>query len=296
MNNKIKLKLNKFVKDGFIEFHSLLNKKDCRILYKSLTNCRDWGSKLFLSEKNYKKEFKNKSKEKLNPGKGVQNLVDKYNLDFIEKNKSVIEILKSILGEKYEIMLPKFVVAVPDKWMPNYVKRLDKKGLIENINEFIKKEYRDVSYFRGADYHMDSIDWKKKSNKFIIIYIYLNDVSNDMSPLNVMKGSHIFGHTSFPHFIKKDKSHLNLEYSSDNKNFKKFKNYKLTGKTGAMFIWTSNTLHGTSPILDKKENFRISLRYLIKKKPKSKGIIDKIIKQKIVGKTRSEKNFYKRIL
>ena len=57
MNNKIKHKLNNFVKDGFIEFPSLLNKKDCRILYKSLTNCRDWGSKLFLSEKNYKKEL-----------------------------------------------------------------------------------------------------------------------------------------------------------------------------------------------------------------------------------------------
>ena len=297
INKKLKNKLNNFIKDGFIEVPSLLNKKDCSRLYNSLKNRRNWGTKIFQSEKNYKKEFLNKPKTKLNPGKGIQNLVDEYNLDFIEKNKSVIELLKSILGEKYTIMLSKFVVAVPTEWMPNYVKKLDEKGLNQNINSFIKKEFRDVSYFRGIDYHMDSIDWQKNNNKFMTMYIYLNNIDKTMSPLNVMKGSHIFGHTFFPHFIKKDKSHLNVEYSSDNKNFKKFKNQTLIGKRGTLYIWTSNTLHGTAPMsFDKKVNFRISLRYLIKKNFKSKGIIDKIIKQRIVGKTRSENNSYKRIL
>ena len=89
---------------------------------------------------------------------------------------------------------------------------------------------------------------------------------------------------------------MNIKYSSDNKNYKKFKSHKLLGKTGTLYIWTSNTLHGTSPSFDEKENFRISLRYLIKKNPKSKGMLDKLIKQKIVGKTRVKKKLYKRIL
>ena len=296
MKKKIKNILNNFIKDGFVEFNSLLDKRDCSRLYNRIKSSRNWGSKLFQTEKKYKQEFKNKPKTKLNPGKGIQNAVDEYNLEFIEKNKSIIQLLKLILGEDYEIMLSKFVVAVPNDWMPNYVKKRNKKKLISNFNEYIKKEYRDVTYFRGIDYHMDSIDWEKKNNEFITMYIYLNDIDETMSPLNVIKNSHTFGHTSFPHYIKTDKSHLNVEYSPDNKKFKKFKSHKLLGKTGALYIWTSNTLHGTSPSLDVKENFRISLRYLIKKNSKSKGLLDKLVKQKIVGKNRIKVKSYKRIL
>ena len=296
MKQKIQNKLNYFIKNGFVDFNSLLDKQECSRLYNKIKNSRKWGPKLFQSENKYKLEFKNKPKIKLNPGKGIQNLVDEYNLEFIEKNKSIIELLKIILGENYEIMLSKFVVAVPNNWMPNYVKQFNKKKLISNFNEYIKKEFRDATYFRGIDYHMDSIDWEKKNNEFITMYIYLNDIDETMSPLNVIKKSHIFGHTSFPHYLKKNRSHSNIEYSPDNKNYTKFKSHKLLGKTGALYIWTSNTLHGTSPSFDDKENFRISLRYLIKKNSKSKGMLDKLVKQKIVGKTRVKKYLYKRIL
>jgi len=289
-------KLNYFIKNSFVEFNSLLDKKECRRLYNKIKNSREWGPKLFQSENKYKLEFKKKPKIKLNPGKGIQNLVDEHNLEFIEKNKSIIDLLKIILGENYKIILSKFVVAVPNNWMPNYVKQRNKKKLISNFNEYIKKEFRDVTYFRGIDYHMDSIDWEKKNNRFITMYIYLNDIDETMSPLNVIKKSHIFGHTSFPHYLKKDKSHSNIEYSPDGKNYTKFKSHKLLGKTGALYIWTSNTLHGTSPSFDDKENFRISLRYLIKKNSKSKGMLDKLVNQKIVGKTRVKKPLYERIL
>ena len=196
-------------------------------------------------------------------------------------------------------MLPKFVVAVPNDWMPNYVKQLNKKKLISNFNEFIRKEYRDVTYFRAIDYHMDSIDWGGKSNEFITMYIYLNDIDETMSPLNIIKKSHIFGHTSFPHYLKTDQNHLNVEYSPDNKYFKKFKSHKLLGKTGSLYIWTSNTLHGSSSSFGYKESFRISLRYLIKKNSKSKGMLDKLVRQKIIGKgylKRGKNKSYTRIL
>jgi len=134
MKNKIKNILNDFIRDGFVEFNSLLDKRDCSRLYNRIKNSRDWGPKLFNSEKKYIQEFKNKPKTKLNPGKGIQNLVDQHNLEFIEKNKSIIQLLKLILGEDYEIMLSKFVVAVPNDWMPTYVKKHNKNELISNFD------------------------------------------------------------------------------------------------------------------------------------------------------------------
>ena len=114
IQKQIKNKLNKFIKDGVVEFNSLLDKQDCRRLYNRIQSHRNWGPTLFQSEKKYKQEFKNKPKQKLNPGKGIQNLADEYNLEFIEKNKSIIELLKLILGEGYKVMLSKFVIALPN--------------------------------------------------------------------------------------------------------------------------------------------------------------------------------------
>ena len=62
----------------------------------------------------------------------------------------------------------------------------------------------------------------------------------------------------------------------------------LTGAAGSVYFWTSNTIHGTSPEISKDDNFRISLRYIIEKKPTSKGLIDKIIHENKVGKTRKK--------
>ena len=70
----------------------------------------------------------------------------------------------------------------------------------------------------------------------------------------------------------------------------------MVGKTGSVFIWTSNTLHGTTPSLSEKEDLRISLRYLIKKNKNSEGLLDKCVKQKFVGTARNENPNYKRIL
>ena len=129
MKKTFRNELNYFIKNGFVEFNSLLDKQECSRLYNKIKkNSREWGPKLFQSANKYNLEFKKKPKIKLNPGKGIQNLVDEQNLEFIEKNKSIINLLKIILGENYEIMLSKFVVAVPNNWMPNYVRQRNKKN------------------------------------------------------------------------------------------------------------------------------------------------------------------------
>ncbi len=274
------LNLESFKEDGFIKFDDLIDRNLCTDLYLKVKNNRNWGKDLFLLEQEYKK---NPQIKKVNPGKNIQNFVSKCNLDFIEKNPQIVRILKKILGENYYVILSKFVVAVPRNWMPNYVEEMDKKKPLKNFNRFIKKKYRDVTYFRGLDYHMDSIDRKNESNKFITMYVYLNNVDISMSPLELLKKSHDLGHTTSPHYIKKLSDKNYLEYSADNKNFKKYKKEILTGNVGSVYFWTSNTLHGTSEFKSESENFRISLRYLIEKNTKSKTLIDDIINQNKIG-------------
>jgi hypothetical protein len=287
------MNLEDFKKYGFIKISNLLNKKKCLELYNHLKEERKWDSSLFLAKEEY---LKNPNPQKTNPGKNIQNLISKYDLSFIDKNPDIIKILTNILGKNYEIMLSKFVVAVPDNWMPNYVKKLLKIEAAANINPYIKRKYRDVTYFRGLDYHMDSVDWEGHNNKFITMYIYLNNVDSYMSPLNVIKKSHLNGHTPFPHYIKDFPKKKFLNYSVDNIKFSKFYKEKLIGKTGSCYIWTSNTLHGTAPSKKVSGDFRISLRYLIKKVDKSSSLIDKVLEGTEIKETRNKKIDYKKIL
>mgnify|MGYP001177696808 CR=1 FL=1 len=289
--------LNKFISDGFISYDKFLNKKKCEKIYSKILNDRKWGKNLFQPEEDFLSEFK-KKKKRTNPGyRGTKNLIKKFDLKFIEKNPLIKRNLNLILGPNYKVMTSKFVVAVPQDWMPDYVKERNKLKLISNFGPYIKKKYRDVTYFRGIDYHMDSIDWFNKDNKFITMYIYLNDIKKNMSPLNIVKKSHIFGSTSFPHFIKDYPNKDYLKYSKNNKIFSKFQKQILIGKSGTVYFWTSNTLHGTAPSKSNvKENFRVSLRFLIKKNIKSKGLIDKLIYNNKVSTTHKKNNKYKRIL
>tara|TARA_B100000787_G_scaffold95875_1_gene70763 strand:- start:255 stop:1103 length:849 start_codon:yes stop_codon:yes gene_type:complete len=266
--------LNSFSKKGIIKFDKLLSSENYNRINIKLFQDRKWGKSLFLNEAEFKKQ---KQFKKINPGKNIQNLTNKYDLSFIEKNQTIGQCLNKILGKNYRIVLKKFIVSVPKDWMPTYVKNLDKKSPLKNLNKFIKKKYRDVTYFQGLDFHMDSIDRQFQSNKFITLYVYLDDVTDDMSPLEILESSHKFGHDTWPHHIRNN-TKKSLLFSIDNKKFYKLKKTVLSGNAGDVFIWTSNTLHGTSKPKIKSRKFRISLRYLIEKTSKKKTIIDKILK------------------
>jgi len=280
----MKIKLDSFITEGFLKFDNLINPSICKILYNKVKKERKWNKSLFLPEEQFKK---NKDTKKINTGKNIQNLIKKYNLDFVKENKNIIFILNKLLGKNYNILLAKFVVALPKSWMPNYVKKLNRKKPLQNFNKYIKKKFRDVTYFRGLDFHMDSIDWESQNNKFITMYIYLNAVNNSMSPLEIVKKSHRLGHSTHPHYIR-NYSRKFLEYSKNNKKFYKFEKETLTGPAGSIYFWTSNTIHGTSPQVSEDDNFRISLRYIIEKNPRSQGLIDKVIRENKVSKTRKK--------
>jgi hypothetical protein len=283
-------KLKAFREKGILEFNELLNKNKCNKLYKKILNNRIWGKNLFKTEKNF---LKNPQYRKTNPGKGKYNLAEKFDLSFIEKNKEIKRTLNKILGDEYDIVLKKFVVAVPEHWIPEWLKKKIKNSLAANLGPFIKKKYRDVTYFRGIDYHMDQIDFPNQTSDFITLYIYLNDTSLKMSPLNIIEKSHIFGATVFPHVIKNSNNNNYLRYGKNLNKLKVFKKKKLIGKKGTVYIWTSLTLHGTQP-QKREDEFRISLRYLVKKSPNCLKTteIDNLIKNSsTINKTRNDINF-----
>ena len=286
-NISIDKSLIQFKQKGIIELKELLDKEKCNDLYKKLLDNRKWDVSLFDTKNNF---LKKKQYKKTNPGKGIFNLAEKFDLNFIEKNNVIIKLLNNILGSNYEIVLKKFVVGSPAEWIPNWLKKTIKQNLAANLGPYIKKKYRDVTYFRGIDYHMDQIDFPNKPSDFITLYIYLNDTKSNMSPLNVVEKSHIFGVTKFPHLIKKTKNKKYIKYGTKKNNLRKLKSKQLVGKTGTAYIWTCQTLHGTYPH-DKNDQFRISLRYLIKKSAKcqKKVIIDELLDTSYVtGKTRND--------
>ncbi len=274
---------NQFISDGLISLNEVIDKQKCSDLISSVKNTRDWSENIFRS---YEEVINFPQTKKTNPGRGVSNLAEKYDLSFIENNPIVVNALNTILGSDYEIILKKFVVAVPDSWLPDWCKKDVNKMIAANLGPLIKEEYRDVSYFRGIDYHMDLIDHPDTVGDYVTLYIYLNDIEENMSPLNVLLGSHVFGANKFPHKLKQLDNN-EIEYSRDSNVSSIFKSKTLTGSAGSAYIWTSMTLHGTKPEAT-NDLSRISLRYTIKKTGKDLSLIDKIIDELNGPKTMSE--------
>jgi len=255
--------LNSFFKKGLIEFGEILDKQKCDEIYGQIVNSRDLSKNIFRSKKEY---FKDPNPRKTNPGKDFNNLTEKFDLSFIEEHPVLKKNLELLLGKNYETVMKNFVIGVPDLWLPQWLKKNIKKILAPNLGAFIKKKYRDITYFRGIDFHMDLIDHPKLVGRNLTLYIYLNKVNNRMSPLQLIEKSHILGATKFPHYLKNSKKKT-IQYSSDNKKFKKFKKITFTGDRGNVYLWSSLILHGTNP---QQSNIpRISLRYDFK--PNSKN-------------------------
>ena len=97
------MKYEKFIKDGFIDFGEIIDKKKCNELYNILESSRDWGKNLFRDEEEVNLKFlPDKSLENptggTNPGKGKCNFSEKIDLSFIEKNVLFEKIIEDICG------------------------------------------------------------------------------------------------------------------------------------------------------------------------------------------------------
>tara|TARA_X000000950_G_C13758580_1_gene595816 strand:+ start:36 stop:935 length:900 start_codon:yes stop_codon:yes gene_type:complete len=282
----IQKKIEDFLINGFVEFPSLLNEDLCRSLYQEIQSKRPISKSIFHEENEFKK---NPQFAKTNPAPDKQNFALNTDLSFIENNETIVSFLNKVLGKKYKIIIKKYVAAVSKKHLPNYVLKIAEKSLAANLNPYIKHKFRDLTFFRGIDYHMDIIDFPKRDPFFLTMYIYLNDADSAMSPLNVIKKSHINGPDIFPHNIKfanKENRFFYKHHKKKDHNYDELEAKVLEGKIGSVYFWTSCTLHGTKPQTTKEEE-RVSLRYLIESIA-VESIIKKMFNKKKLKSTRND--------
>ena len=246
-----------FLKNGIEKSGVIFSKKDCQKLLKKIRKSRDFNN-LFLSYKIWKS--KKYDAIKRNPGFG-RNLLHKLETKFIFENKNFVRILSKTLGESYRILDCKLVMGVPKYLIPQWILDHTKNNHTVNLGEFVKPEYRDITYFRGIDFHQDIIDFPTRAPDFVTAYLYLENVDIKSAPLHVIPNSHILGADYYPHNIKKIKN-KKVSYEAFKK--KLVSNFEvLQGKTGSLFLWHPFILHGTQP--HKKDIARISVRILAEK-------------------------------
>ena len=251
-----------FLNTGFVNLGKIIDKNNCNELMNSLHQLRSF-EKFFFKENIFLDESDVNIMERgSGPGPG-RNLVEKVNLDFIEKNEKLKNTLSEILGPDYKIMTKKFVMGIPKNMIPDWILEKTKDVGSVNLCAYVKPEYRDMTYFHGIDFHQDIIDHKERKGDFLTLYVYLEDVNENMSPLYVVPNSHIFGATIFPHEIEiKNKQELvygNRDGKKENLSFQ-----MLTGDAGTVYFWSEYSLHGTQPTIE-TDVPRISLRYLIER-------------------------------
>ena len=264
-----------FLKDGYEIKKNFFNSGQCSKLLKKVYQSRNFN-KIWLSEQEFKN---NKILKTVNPRPG-RNLIEKLDTSFIFSNEKFITLLNQVMGNSWRVLDYKFVVALEKKMVPNWVSNFTKDAFIPNMGRFIKEKYRDITYFRGIDFHQDIIDFPHKQSDFATFYVYLDNVDKNSSPLILFPKSHIYGAKTFPHDIKKENNFY--RYYNNSKTSIKIKPKSLIGKSGTMYFWHPCILHGTQPTF--KDKFRISIRILIEKNHlKRKYLIDKI-NSKIKGR------------
>ena len=309
--------VQKFINNGFVDCGNIISQKDCFSIFNKVKETRNFSSEIFYDKKvyekkknfekywqnnfpkfyksviNIKKKFWMRSKH---PEAGIKglNLANEIDTTHIDNNPHIEKILKEILGQNYSLLIKRFVVGLPTLKIPKWILKKIENAQDTNLGDFIKPQYRDMTYFHGIDFHQDVISKGTSTSDFITLYAYLNNIDEKMSPLIVVPKSHIFGITTFPHKIKFLQNKRDIIYNDRRGNKKKLRIKMLTGKAGQVYFWSGLTLHGTQSSSSNKD-IRISLRYLFKKNPlTNNNVIDlfnKNIKGPLVGQVRTDKNF-----
>lgn len=252
-------------------FGEILDAAPVQQLYKKMLAARDFGQHMFLSEAAYIAQGHH---QKSNPTPQF-NFLNAFedDLKFIETQPLIQQTLHALLGKDYEIVIKKAVCGVPKAWLPSWVETRIKDVNVANLGAYLKPEYRDITYFRGIDFHQDIIDWPQGSTDldpatFMTLYVYLHEVTPLDSPLHILPDTHQFGASLFPHRLTQEGSNRWI-YEDDRGNRLPCVDQILTGKAGYVGLWHNCTLHGTMPVQHESENFRLSLRYLIAKSNKN---------------------------
>ena len=252
-----------FLRDGVESLGESLDPAACQALYDRVLADRSFSPEMFLSEPVYRSNPQNR---RVNPIQGERNLIERYDLAAIERSPGFVAAMARVLGRGYRLERRKFVVSLPQKWVPDWVRKEVDGVASANINPYVHEEFRDVTYMQGIDFHQDMIDFRDREPDFVTCYIYLAPVGVDDSPIHLVPGSHRLGGTVFPHDLRVlDVGGSRILYRADPEHQAELPIHRLTGPGGTGFLWHSCMLHGTRPHMGSLP--RISIRYIAQKDP-----------------------------
>jgi hypothetical protein len=252
-----------FVQDGIGSLGDSLDSAACQALYDRILSDRSFSPEMFLSEPSYRANPQNR---RVNPIAGERNLIERYDLSSIEQSPRFVAALAAVLGHGYRLERRKFVVSLPQNWVPGWVRKEVDGVASANINPYVHEEFRDVTYMQGIDFHQDMIDFRDREPDFVTCYIYLAEVGVDDSPIYLVPGSHRLGGTVFPHDLRVlDRAETRIHYRADAKHEADLPIHRLTGAAGTGYFWHSCMLHGTRLHVGRLP--RISIRYIVQKDP-----------------------------
>ncbi|MGK9237123.1 phytanoyl-CoA dioxygenase family protein [Inquilinus limosus] len=250
---------------GVVQLSNVLKQDDCARLLSEIHRSREFSASLFLDET----PEEHLQKKGVNPTAGGFNLLERLETSFIEENETIAQALAAVLGENYSIILKKVICGLPDGRIPPWVVGRVYDRPVPNLGAYIRPEFRDITYFRGIDYHQDIIDFPSGDPDFLTLYVYFHDVGPDDAPLWAVPRSHLLGATTFPHRMA-FQSEDALTYSGDRGiNTSQLRRNLLTGPVGSVYFWHSSVLHGTANVSGCQP--RISLRYLVRRGERSSG-------------------------
>ncbi len=260
-----------FRADGYAVLPSAVDVDACRELLRSLRETRGFGPGLFLSEVEFSKHPERRG---VNPRPG-RNILEARDLGFIESNPSVRALLNRLVGPEPKVIMRKLVCSVPAPWLPPYVEAEIREAPVAMLGPYVRPEFRDVTYFHGIDYHQDIIDYRNRPSDFVTLYVYLDDVTEQDSPLVVLPGSHAFGATVFPHDLTKSEGEEGaFTYSDRRGQSSAVQQRVLTGPAGSVAAWHPCLLHGTQPV--KAEGARLSVRYILERTNGTETLLDTV--------------------
>ena len=232
---------------------------------------RRFDESLFLSQAEFDADPQHKG---VNPRPG-RNLLERFEprMGLVEAEPRIAEAMGALLGPGYEILDRKLVCGVPAKAVPDWLKARIHGNPVNNLGAYVRPEYRDITYFYGIDFHQDLIDHPSRQADFLTLYVYLHPVERHDAPLYLLENSHRFGGTVFPHKLKREWEGY-WSYADGRGQECRARQVMLTGGAGFAAFWHACTLHGTQP--DAADSERISLRYLLAKRPGVTAGIDRV--------------------
>ena len=166
------------------------------------------------------------------------NLIDKSIIDIFKKNKNISAYINDNLN-----LLPSLHALFADKNLLNFVSKflnIKKIDLISN-NPRLRVQIPGMDQIANLPWHQDSHYNKIKSNKSVVVWISLKDITLDMGPVLMKKKSHKLGETKIK-FFKKPNG-VQVPSVDMNKLGNKFQNVIQPTKKGDALLFDINLVH-----------------------------------------------------